>query len=148
MTDLTFLVNDLKRDEGFKPLYDDATGQPIIPGYTLVGHPTAGFGFALDVAPLTIAESLPVLTSRAASVDYSLQTALPWARTLSEPRQRALTNMAYNLGVSGLLKFVTFLEYMKAYEFDKAADDLEGTLWFKQVGSRGVRLSDMIRKGQ
>ena len=74
MTDLAKLVADLQPEEGFKKvggrpvLYDDATGAAIVPGYRLVGHPTAGYGFALDVSPLTEAESLPILVSRAAAM--------------------------------------------------------------------------------
>jgi len=146
MTNIALLVSDLQRDEGWRGyLYDDATGGKIGPGVLVRGHPTAAWGFALDVAPLTQAEALPILTSRATAFASNLLSAFPWMVSLSEPRQRALCNMAYNMGVAGLGKFTQFLGFMRAGEFDKAADDLEDTPWFKQVGQRAVRIVAIIR---
>jgi lysozyme len=152
MTDISQLVSgivqDLTVDEGFRFFaYDDANGKAVVPGYTMKGHITAGYGFALDVAPLTKEESLPILTSRVTAVVNSLLVDMPWISTLSEPRQRALSNMAYNMGVHGEEQFTQFLAFMKAGQFEEAADDLETTLWFKQVGARGQRVVDLIRKG-
>lgn len=148
MTDISLLVSDLQRDEGFREyLYDDETGNKIVPGIRIQGHPTAAFGFALDVAPLTQTESLPILTSRASTAVSGLLAALPWIASLSEPRQRALANMAYNLGVHGVLKFTQFLAFMQTGEFDKAADDLALTPWASQVGARAVRIIATIRTG-
>jgi lysozyme len=148
VTDIALLVSDLKRDEAWRGfLYDDATGAPIKPGIFVRGHPTAGYGFALDVAPLTVDEAVPILTGRAIAAAHALASALPWMVTLSEPRQRALSNMAYNLGVSGLLKFTQFLAFMQAEQFNLAADDLEQTPWYKEVGARGVRIVATIRTG-
>lgn len=148
MTNIMLLVSDLEQDEGFRPfLYDDANDTSIRPGVTVRGHPTIAYGFALDVAPLTQAESLPILTSRATAVANALASGLPWMATLSEPRQRALCNMSYNLGVAGLLKFTQFLGFMQSGQFDQAADDLEATPWFRQIGQRGIRIVATIRTG-
>lgn len=148
MTDISLLVSDLQRDEGYRgQLYDDATGAKIGPGSFVRGNPSIGYGFALNVAPLTVAESIPILTGRAQQTAGALLSALPWIATLSEPRQRALSNMAYNLGVTGLLKFDTFLALMEQGQFDQAADDLEKTPWYAQVGARAVRIVSTIRTG-
>ncbi len=153
MTDLARLVADLQPEEGFKKiggrpvLYDDATGHAIVPGYTLVGHPTAGYGFALDVSPLTEAESLPILASRAAAFDAQFQADNPWVKELDEPRQRALSDMAYNRGVHGLEEFTTFLGLVEARQFGAAADDLMKTPWYAQVGTRGIRIVGVMRNG-
>lgn len=148
MTDLSLLVSDLQRDEGWSGhLYDDASGAKIGPGSRVLGHPTAAWGFALDVAPLTQTEALPILQSRALTVIDNLASALPWIATLSEPRQRALGNMAFNLGIAGLRKFTQFLGFMQAGQFDQAADDLEQTPWAKQVGNRAARIISTIRSG-
>lgn len=151
MTDINLLVRDLQPEEGFKLirgkpcLYDDANGHPVVPGYTLVGHPTGGYGFALDVSPLTQAESLIILTSRASAFDAQLQKDDPWIKELDEPRQRALADMAYNRGVHGLEEFTTFLALVKARAWDDAADDLMKTPWYSEVGIRGVRIVAVIR---
>ena len=50
-----------------------------------------------------------------------------------------LVDMTYNLGEAGLASFNTFNSLMEAGEWDEAADDLSGTLWCSQVGSRCSR---------
>jgi len=145
---LVALVADLQRDEGWSGyLYDDATGQKIGPGSSVKGHPTVGYGFALDVSPLTMSEAEPILSGRAqAAWDYLL-AAIPWAANLSEPRQRALANMAYQLGTSGLLEFKEFLALLEKGQYEVAAKDLATTLWFKQSGDRAPRIQALIRNG-
>jgi lysozyme len=142
------LVADLQDAEGWVGhLYDDANGARIGPGSTVKGHPTIGWGFALDTAPLTQAEALPILTGRATDAWNSLVAQIPWAQNIPEPCQRALANMAYNLGVSGLLGFNTFLSLMQAGQYGQAADDLQTTLWWKQIGSRGPKIQALIKEG-
>lgn len=148
MTDISLLVSDLQRDEDWRGfLYDDATGGKIGPGSFVRGNPTIGYGFALNVAPLTQSESLPILNVRAQAVIANLLIALPWMISLSEPRQRALNNMAYNMGVAGLSKFGAFLGLMKQGKFADAADDLQKTAWYSQVGDRSKRIAAVIRTG-
>ena len=53
--------------------------------------------------------------------------------------------MTYNLGEAGLASFNTFNSLMEAGEWDQAADDLSGTLWCSQVGSRCTRDQNQIR---
>ena len=148
MTDLAQLVSDLQTDEGWVGyLYDDANGEKIGPGTTVKGNPTAAWGFALNVAPLTQQEALPILNSRTAAVVSNLISALPWIAALSEPRQRALCNCAYNLGVAGLETFTTFLGMVQSGDFEGAADDLLQTKWASQVGERAQRIAALIRNG-
>ena len=142
------LISDLQRDEGWRSyLYDDANGRPIVSGYTVHGHPTIGFGFALDVSPLTQAEAMPILESRSANMWQSLRVAEPWVDNLPEPVQRALGNMVYNMGITTLLKFNTFLGMLRQGNYAGAADDLSTTAWFGQVGARAARIQDLIRSG-
>jgi len=146
--DLVALVSDLQRDEGWSGyLYDDATGQKIGPGSNVRGNPTIGWGFALNVSPLTMSEAEPILSRRAeAAWNYFLAGA-PWASSLSEPRQRALANMSYQIGAAGLLKFTNFLSLLESGKFNDAADDLETTPWFRQSGDRAKRIQALIRNG-
>lgn len=140
------LISDLQRDEGWIPyLYDDANGKRVVPGYTMIGHPSICWGFALDVSPFTMSEALPILESRAQDKWTEIQSRLPWASTVPENIQRALTNMAYQMGTSGLMKFNDFLGLLQAGKYDEAADDLESTAWFRQSGQRGPRIQTLIR---
>ncbi len=144
--DLDKLISDLQRDEGWRAyLYDDANGNPVKPGITVRGHPTIGYGFALDVSPLTMSEALPILESRAAQKWLEVQAMISWVPVLPENIQRALTNMAYNMGTTKLLTFTTFLGLLQQGKYEEAADDIAGTAWFKQVGERALRIQELIK---
>ena len=56
-----------------------------------------------------------------------------------------LVDMTYNLGEAGLASFTTFNSLMESGQWDAAADDLSGTLWCSQVGSRCTRDQNQIR---
>ena len=56
-----------------------------------------------------------------------------------------LVDMTYNLGEGGLSSFNTFNSLMESGQWDAAADDLSGTLWCSQVGSRCTRDQNQIR---
>lgn len=142
--DLDQLDADLKVDEGYERYpYDDKTEKRIVPGYTVQGTATFGYGFTY----ITEEESAVVLSMRSKSTADSVLARFPWIADLSEARQRALTDMAYNLGVNGLAGFNTFMSLMQAGSFDAAADDLKTTVWYGQVGSRAVRIETLIRNG-
>lgn len=145
----------LKVDEGTGPMkggrfvvYDDATGQPIVPGSVVKGHPTIAYGLALDVRGLSMAEALWLLHTEEMDFQSQLTAALPWTTNLDSVRQAALLSMVYNLGVQGLLGFPKFLAAMQAHNWTTAVAELKNSKWWGQVGSRAVRISNMILSGQ
>lgn len=131
------LLNDLKRDEGLvlKPYRDT------------VGKLTIGIGRNLDDVGINENEALYLAKNDIFKVTSALDVALPWWRTMSEPRQRALANMAFQLGVSGLLQFRKMLAAMQDGDFDKAATEALDSKWATQVPDRAKRITDMIRGG-
>ncbi|WP_420381690.1 glycoside hydrolase family protein [Novosphingobium sp.] len=83
-------------------------------------------------------------------IDEAVRQALrefPWWSRLSDPRQRALVNMVFNMGMHTLLTFTQTLAYLKAGEFALAAVNLAKSKWASQVGARSQRICDMIRVG-
>lgn len=146
MMDRDLLLKDLEADEGYRPLlYDDATGKQWRKGDAINGWPTIGIGWNIASTPLSLDRARIILGWMVDDKLGSLDAALPWLSGLSEPRQRAVANMAYNLGVTKLLKFDTFLSLLKSGQYEAAADDLETTAWWKQVGPRGPRIQALIR---
>lgn len=67
--------------------------------------------------------------------------------TWAPARQDALATMVFNLGLHGIEEFDTFLGYMAVGKYSAAALDLQGTLWYKQVGTRAIRTAHMIATG-
>ena len=134
MIDLTKLLADIEQDEGFSPtVYKDSQG-----------FATVGFGIR---TPLTLAEARVLTGGRLAVTEAAISTKWPWFMTLNEPRQRALSEMGYNLGVEGLGKFKRMLSFMEAGDFTFAAEEALASVWARQVGARARRIADLIRKG-
>lgn len=138
MTDLmNAMVADLRRDEGerLKPYRDT------------VGKLTIGVGRNLDDVGLSPEESAYLLANDINKVLRQLDEKLPWWRGLCFNRQRVLINMAFNLGIAGLLGFRNTLAAVQAGQYDKAAEGMLSSKWATQVGKRAVRLADLMRNG-
>lgn len=66
---------------------------------------------------------------------------------LNDVRQEVLVNMAYNLG-SRLEKFIETRKAVAALDWAKAANQMRASLWFAQVGLRGIRLANAMESGE
>jgi len=57
-----------------------------------------------------------------------------------------LTEMVFNLGTTGVLKFDSFLKYFKVKQFPKAAKEMLKSNWARQVGQRAKNLATILQK--
>jgi lysozyme len=154
---------ELAADEGTRLLvYDDATGRAVTPGYCMRGHPTVGVGRALDVHGLTAAEAEVLFVNDIAAVERAL-SAVPWYVGLDAVRQGVMVNLCFNLGLRGLLSFITMIADIESAEHDlaltlsllagqrfaAAAAELAASKWAHQVQpARRDRLIAQLRTGQ
>jgi lysozyme len=69
----------------------------------------------------------------------------PW---LDPVRQAVLEDMAYNLGVNGLLKFRTMLTALGKWDYAGAVAGMKKSKWWTQVGPRSKRLAKMMLTGE
>jgi lysozyme len=76
-----------------------------------------------------------------------LESRWPFFNELDEVRQDALLNMAFNLGVSGLLAFKKTLALIESGDFDAASSEMLDSRWAKQVGKRAERLAEQLKTG-
>ena len=113
-----------------------------------VGKLTVGIGINLDDTGLFLDEAQAVLQIRLAKVAAELEKQVPWVADLDEVRASVLVDMAYNLGVAGLLGFKNTLAFVKAGEYTKAAQNMLRSKWAGQVGKRATRLAEMMRTGR
>jgi lysozyme len=129
------IERDLIRDEGVraKPYKDTE------------GFLTIGVGHNLDAAGLCSEAILAQLRYDIRQHEAELDRKLPWWRKHPEPVQRVLLNMAFNLGVPGLLKFKETLGLIESKNYTAAADRLLTLKYAKQVKGRAVRLADLLR---
>lgn len=127
----------LERHEGYRST----------PYLDSVGVQTIGIGHNLH-KPLSRNAIMQILRDDIVDATNDCVHAFPWFAELSEPRQRAMINLCFNLGLPKLLKFTKFLAAMELGHYDTAADELMDSLWFKQVKSRGVEIVGLIRGAQ
>jgi lysozyme len=112
-----------------------------------VGKLTIGVGRNLTDKGISVQEAQLLLANDISAATAELQTALPWTATLDDVRKGALLNMAFNMGIGGLLEFHDFLSKMQAGNFSGAAGAMLDSLWARQVGARATRLSMQIQTG-
>lgn len=132
---IELLKAELTRDEG----------QRLKPYRDTVGKLTLGVGRNLDDVGISEAESDFLLESDIRRVCDGLDAHLHWWRDLDETRQRIIANMAFNLGVPGLLDFKNTLHYIQNRDFDEAAREMLASKWATQVGERAKRLAKLMR---
>lgn len=127
---------DLERDEGLrlKPYKDTA------------GKLTIGVGRNLTDVGITHDEALLMLNRDIEHVVGDLEL-LPWWPALSEPRQRAVANMAFNLGLPRFLNFQRMLGAIQAGKWKEAASEALDSTWATQVGDRAKRIAKMLEEG-
>jgi lysozyme len=137
MFDLATLQNELIRDEGLK----------LKPYRDTVGKLTVGCGRNLDDVGITETEAKYLMANDIVSVCAGLDRALPWWRAIADARQRALVNIAFNVGVHGLLGYRKMLEAMQAGDFKTAAAECLDSDAARDLPNRYHRIANLIEEG-
>ena len=70
--------------------------------------------------------------------------ALPWMEKLSDQRQAVLIEMAFQMGISGLLKFKRMLGSVEDGQYGEAAMEMFDSAWAKQTPARAARLAKQM----
>jgi len=140
------LIEQIKQDEGYRELpYLDSQG--IL---------TVGYGHNLTAKPLNLEQmmfffSLGTHTERMTffsallgqdveSVAKTLRASLPWVFDKPRNVRDGLISMAFQMGVSGLLKFTTSLSMIENNNMQAAARNLKKSLWYSQTPNRAWRV--------
>lgn len=138
---ITNLTEQLLRDEGvILHAYQDS-----------LGFWTIGVGRLIDARKgggITSEEAQYLLNNDISRVAAELCSHLPLFSTLDLVRQSAITNMAFNLGVPGLLQFHNTLSFLEQKNYTAAADAMRQSKWHTQVGARAERLAEQIATGE
>ena len=145
------LLSALEKDEGFVAyVYDDANGKPIVPGYTLVGHPTIWYGLCLEQGRIPqLPTSLPRDLLRYVAEGKWLELLMrePWIETLPEKTQLGLAMMAYQLGARGVLNFQKMMAALRAGDFETAESEALDSDWGRKHKTRAKKVARLIRGG-
>jgi len=117
--------------------YPDSMGKLTIG----VGHNLTDNGISEPVCDLLLEEDIDRHVR-------GLADAWPPFFALDEVRARVVADMAFNLGVHGLLEFKRTLTAIEEQRYDDAARYMLESKWAKQVGIRARRLSRMMATGR
>lgn len=113
-----------------------------------LGFWTIGVGRLIDERKgggISKAESAMLLMNDIDQRVRDLQRRAPWIFTLSPVRQGALLNMAFQMGVDGLLTFKNTLLLVQQGKFDAAAIAMLQSKWASQTPERAKRVADQMR---
>lgn len=134
----TKLAEQLKRHEGLR----------LKPYTDTVGKLTLGIGRNLEDKGIIETEALSMLSNDVDEFFSKLSKRLDWFCDLDDARQNVLVNMAFNLGVGGLLTFKNTLSLIENGDHSSASEEMLNSKWAKQVGRRAVELSEQMRTGE
>ena len=67
---------------------------------------------------------------------------------LDEVRRSVLIDMAFNLGIAGVMKFKRMLRHLAEGHYVLAAREMKDSLWAKQVPRRAKELIRMMQTGE
>lgn len=143
-------ISLIKGHEGWRNfVYDDATGLPIKPGTTVVGHPSIGYGRALDVHGILPTEGDLLLENNVLDCRQDLVPIFGdrW-NGFGGPRQAALLDMRYNLGPTGFRNFNRMVTALLNSDWKTAAQEALGSAWAREVGQRAQDDARMIESGE
>lgn len=146
MTYRDILHEQLPRDEAIRRMpYDDATGQPLVPGTKLVGNITIGIGRNLSGHGVNDSEIEMFLENDITAAEMAARDLLPNFDALSDVRKAVIVNMAFNLGYEKLRGFTHTLAAIRDARWDDAATLMLDSDWAREVKTRALRLSAMMR---
>lgn len=111
------------------------------------GVRTVGWGFNMKYLPgagkafengISLVESNMILKSKVTRF-MNIVFLEEIGKKMGKNVYAVLVDMCYNMGWEGFSKFYTFLKFLENNEIEKAVGDITLTLWYRQVGDRGVR---------
>ena len=139
--DMVQLRADIKLDEGtvLHAYQDD------------LGYWTIGSGILIDKREgggITEGENDFLLDNRLTKTINDLDDNIPWIATKSDGVQRAVINMAYNMGVPRLLGFRDMLAAIKSDDYAEAARQAQNSKWDHEVSKDRVeRIVSLLSAG-
>ena len=128
------LIDNIKISEGFRSR----------PYRCTENHLTIGYRFAIKDLELDEDICDMILERKVAKLVERLEKNLPYLPSLPKDAQDVLIEMAYQMGVSGLLKFKKTLMYVETKDYKDASVEMLDSRWAKQTPNRAKKLSDIM----
>lgn len=125
-------------------VYDE--GMLLKPYHCSAGKLTIGVGRNLEDNGISTEEALMLLENDISRAANELDRAMFGWRGFSEPRQRALLNMCFNMGWPRMSGFKKMIVAIWNGDWDTAAAEALDSKWAAQVGSRAKRVAALMKE--
>ena len=144
MTKVTDTTTLIAREEGYREK----------PYYCTEGYPTIGIGLRIGPknAPLelyeiefTLAESMVMLGTRIRKIEDALELD---SYCMNNTRRAVLISLAYQVGISGSLKFKRMWMHIRGKNWDDAAMEYLDSKAARQTPARFARGAEALRSGK
>lgn len=115
-----------------------------------LGFLTIGVGRLIDKRKgggITPEESAYLLSNDIDKREAELLRRAPWMSSLDQVRFGALLNMAFQMGVDGLLGFKNTLAMVRAGDYVQASEGMLNSLWATQTPERAKRIAHQMKTG-
>lgn len=141
------IVELIEKEEGFRSrVY-----------YCTAGYPTIGIGWKIGSKGQSLDDFKTIRVCRTAAraqladevgiIERALYNKIDCFKLLNRNRQMALISMAYQMGITGLLKFKKMIAALEAGDYGKAAVEAMNSRWYEQTPVRASRHANTIELG-
>jgi len=127
------LIENVKESEGFR-------GMPYA---DTLGFATIGYGTKL---PLSKEESQVILEMRLKEKIKELEKKEPFVNKLTLNAQSVISEMSYQMGVNGVLKFKKMWKHLKNFDYVSASEEMLDSKWAIQTPNRAKKLSNLMKR--
>ncbi|WP_086226674.1 glycoside hydrolase family protein [Campylobacter devanensis] len=148
---LNELINELKREEGFRDRVYQCTA----------GVDTIGYGFNVAylskaelelndgvIEPMSEEVATQILNRKVKKLIKSVDEVYSWIDSLPEVVKIGIYDMIYQLGIKGFGSFVNTQKYLKALDYPKAIENIKNSKWAKQTPRRANNLIKRLERAR
>ena len=109
------------------------------------GFDTIGYGFAIKDLVLDEDIAEMILERKQKKLTDAIRSKIDWFDDSPKKVQDVITNMCYQIGLSGFLKFKKTFYYLETEQYQEASEEMLDSLWARQTPNRAKELSKIIR---
>ena len=128
------LIKKIKEHEGYRSTVYQCTE----------GFDTIGYGFAIKDLKLSEEICDIILAEKLAKLQFDISNKFDWFDDSPELVKDVVTNMCYQLGLSGFSKFKQTIYYLETEQYEEASVECLDSLWAKQTPNRAKELSEQL----
>ena len=129
------LIERIKEHEGFSPVVYKCPNN----------FDTIGYGQRVKYLKVTEEEAEKWLIKEVKELKKRIASTFGWWYNSPDEVKDVVTNMCYQLGVSGFSKFKKTIYLLETEQYEEASIEMLDSLWAKQTPNRAKELSEILR---